>query len=242
MTESGIPRIIGHRGVRTLAPENSLSGVRAAAQWGLRWVELDVTLLGDGTPVIHHDDDLARLCGRPVSLRDLSVADLPRIDIGSHYPYSSPEPLPTLAEMLELLDELGMGLNLEVKEYGLDPRYVIQQIVPVIERFDPERLILSSFSSEQLRQCQLLLPELRRGLLTARLPPDWPLLLENLGIFSVHYRWRALKDRELALLTATGRPVICWTVNNRAAGERLLKKGVTAIITDDPRPFAQFLG
>ncbi|MBV1789774.1 glycerophosphoryl diester phosphodiesterase [Marinobacterium sp. D7] len=241
MLESGIPRIIGHRGVRKLAPENSLSGVREAARQGARWVELDVTLLGDGTPVIHHDDDLARLCGRPQPLRSLSLADLPRIDIGSHYRDSPPEPLPTLTEMLALLDELEMGLNLEVKDHGEDPRYVIQQIVPIIERFDPERLILSSFSSEQLRQCQLLLPDLRRGLITARLPPDWPLLLENLGIYSVHYRWQALRDKELALLTATGRPVICWTVNNRIAGERLLRKGVTAIITDDPRPFSRFL-
>lgn len=241
MLASGIPRIIGHRGVRKLAPENSLSGVREAARQGVRWVELDVTLLGDGTPVIHHDDDLARLCGQPQPLRNLSLADLPRIDIGSHYCDSPPEPLPTLAEMLTLLEELDMGLNLEVKDHGEDPRYVIQRIAPVLERFDPERLIVSSFSAEQLRQCYLLVPDLRRGFLTARLPPDWPLLLEQLGIYSIHYRWQALKESTLSLLKASGYPVICWTVNNRKAGARLLEQGVTALITDDPGPFARYL-
>lgn len=241
MEKAVIPRIIGHRGVRNRAPENSLSGVREAHRLGVRWVELDVTLLGDGTPVIHHDNDLGRLCGRPLSLKQLGVADLHTTDIGSHFSGTGPEPVPTLAEMLALLDQLDMGLNLEVKDHGEDPRYVIQQIVPVIERFDPERLILSSFSSEQLRQCQLLLPDLRRGFLTGGLPPDWPALLERLGIFSVHYRWQALDHYHLQLLHAHGYPMLCWTVNDPRVGKRLLGQGVTSLITDDPAPFAQFL-
>ena len=53
-------RIIGHRGAAALAPENTLAGIRKAKEHGLNWVEFDVTLLGDGTPVLSHDNHLER--------------------------------------------------------------------------------------------------------------------------------------------------------------------------------------
>ena len=52
--------MIGHRGVASLAPENTLSGIRKAAEQGLDWIELDVTLLGDNAPVMFHDHKLNR--------------------------------------------------------------------------------------------------------------------------------------------------------------------------------------
>ena len=39
-----IPTIIGHRGARTNAPENTLAGLRRAHQEGATWVEFDVKL------------------------------------------------------------------------------------------------------------------------------------------------------------------------------------------------------
>ena len=55
-----IPRIIGHRGARAYAPENTLAGIREGARQGARWVEVDVKLTGDLQPVLMHDDDLDR--------------------------------------------------------------------------------------------------------------------------------------------------------------------------------------
>ncbi|MDG4869253.1 glycerophosphodiester phosphodiesterase family protein, partial [Guyparkeria sp. 1SP6A2] len=55
-----VPTLIAHRGYSAAAPENTLTAVRAAHQAGARWVELDVQLLGDGTPVIWHDSDVSR--------------------------------------------------------------------------------------------------------------------------------------------------------------------------------------
>lgn len=42
-------RIIGHRGAAAVAPENTLASFRAAAALGVRWVEMDVSQLADGT-------------------------------------------------------------------------------------------------------------------------------------------------------------------------------------------------
>ena len=53
-------KVIGHRGLAGEAPENTLAAIRQAAQHGLKWIEVDVTLLGDGTAVLFHDRRLNR--------------------------------------------------------------------------------------------------------------------------------------------------------------------------------------
>ena len=58
------PMVIGHRGVGgdfgTIAPENSLSAIRAALVLGLDGVELDVRLTRDDELVLMHDRDIGR--------------------------------------------------------------------------------------------------------------------------------------------------------------------------------------
>src|SRR3546814_2765751 len=58
-----LPRVMGHRGAKALAPENTLSSMKAAAEAGATWVEFDVMLTGDGEPVLFHDDTLQRTTG-----------------------------------------------------------------------------------------------------------------------------------------------------------------------------------
>ena len=46
------PRVIGHRGAVGHAPENTLGGIRKAAELGATWVEFDVALTKDDVPVL----------------------------------------------------------------------------------------------------------------------------------------------------------------------------------------------
>jgi glycerophosphoryl diester phosphodiesterase len=55
-----LPRWFAHRGGGSLAPENTLAGIRLAARLGYKAVEFDVMLSGDGTPVLIHDETLER--------------------------------------------------------------------------------------------------------------------------------------------------------------------------------------
>ena len=42
-----LPKVIGHRGARGLAPENTLASIRTAKGLGCSWVEVDVMLTKD---------------------------------------------------------------------------------------------------------------------------------------------------------------------------------------------------
>ena len=42
-----LPRVIGHRGAKGVAPENTAASIRAASDIGCSWVEVDVMLTSD---------------------------------------------------------------------------------------------------------------------------------------------------------------------------------------------------
>ena len=52
--------IIGHRGLSSLAPENTLAAFRSAVDHQVGWVEADVDVIADGTVIICHDSTLDR--------------------------------------------------------------------------------------------------------------------------------------------------------------------------------------
>jgi glycerophosphoryl diester phosphodiesterase len=63
-----IPKIIGHPGASSLAPENTLISISTATKLKkAKWVEVDVRLSADKVPIIFHDKTL----NRPTKAKDL---------------------------------------------------------------------------------------------------------------------------------------------------------------------------
>jgi len=79
------PRIIAHRGMSSLAPENTLSAFRLCAAHGVSWFEFDCDVLADGTAVVIHDATLDRTTNQTGDYRALATADLAGIDAGSWF-------------------------------------------------------------------------------------------------------------------------------------------------------------
>ena len=75
------PWIVAHRGGSRLAPENTLLAFERAAALGADALEIDVRLTSDGTVVVFHDAETARLTGEPgtVEGRPLAIAQLLQI-------------------------------------------------------------------------------------------------------------------------------------------------------------------
>jgi glycerophosphoryl diester phosphodiesterase len=79
------PRIVAHRGGGTLAPENTLAGMRCAALHGFHAVEFDVMLAQDGVPVVIHDTRLGRTVAGDMDIASLPSAQLGAMDAGSWF-------------------------------------------------------------------------------------------------------------------------------------------------------------
>src|SRR5215471_16471459 len=110
------PRIIGHRGGGALAPENTLAGIRKAAESGIRGVEFDVMLSSDGIPVLMHDETLERTTNGRGSVSATSFAKLASLDAGAWFgPGYRNERVPSFESAGRLCAELGLWANVEIK-------------------------------------------------------------------------------------------------------------------------------
>jgi len=77
--------VIGHRGNRAHAPENTLESLREAVTLGVDAVEFDLRVSRDGVLVVMHDPMLDRTTNGsgPVALR--TVAELRSLDAGARF-------------------------------------------------------------------------------------------------------------------------------------------------------------
>ena len=144
--------IIGHRGARHEAPENTLPGFRYVADLGLTAVEFDVQLTGDGHPIVIHDTTVDRTTDGSGPVSSFTLADLQRLDARDTFP-DWPEPchIPTLAKVFDVVGEMAY-LLVEIKA-GRPER--LERLIPLViaevrKRDLVRQVTISSFDSMAL--------------------------------------------------------------------------------------------
>ena len=153
MTQSSlvnIPKIIGHRGVKDLAPENTLESITKAISLGIKWVEIDVKISKDFIPFLLHDDELNRTTNGKGIASDYEYNYIRTLDAGSFF-YKRKTNIypPTLEEVLKLCKKNQCGLNIELKpNLGLEADNVncVLQVVKKLNLKIP--ILYSSFNFE----------------------------------------------------------------------------------------------
>jgi glycerophosphoryl diester phosphodiesterase len=171
------PRVAAHRGGGTLAPENTLAGLRTGASLGHTMVEFDAKLSADNVAFLLHDDTVDRTSNGRGAAACMRYVELAALDAGSWKDTRfAGEPMPTLAEVAACCRELGLAANVEIKPCaGRDVetgRIVAAETArlwaPEAEAGKPP--LLSSFSYSALEAARDAAPDLPRGLLFERVP------------------------------------------------------------------------
>ncbi|HEY8981791.1 MAG TPA: glycerophosphodiester phosphodiesterase [Streptomyces sp.] len=202
---------VAHRGDPRGAVENTLTAIRLAAAAGADAIEVDLRRTADKVLVLHHDDDLSRLWGRPERIADLTRAELDAL---------APE-IPTLSEALETTDrpllldtgdpELAVAALAEI--HGTDAMFCgsAEAMAAVRARDDRITLFLSWYGAE---------------------PPDGPVLS---AVRPQYYNpeHRFLSSQDVRVWHDRGIKVSCWTVDDAVRREELISWGVDAIISND---------
>lgn len=234
----GLARIIGHRGAASRAPENTLAGIRKAHALGARWVEFDVMLSGDAVPILIHDERLGRTTNGRGPVASRTAAEIRALDAGGWFsPEFKGERVPTLDEAVDLLLELGLGCNAEIKPAKGHEVATGEVVAETLARRWPEDgppLLLSSFARPALAAARRVAPDLPRGLLAHRLPDDWPEAMTSLGCTTLHLDHARTSLATIARLTGAGVPVLLYTVNQVSRAVELLAAGAAALFTDVP--------
>ena len=227
--ERPLPRWFAHRGGGSLAPENTLAGIRLAARLGYRAVEFDVMLSADGTPVLIHDETLERTTNGQGRVSETPDDRLFSLDAGDG------ERIPHLAEAAALCRQYGLLANVEIKPatgFEWQTAEVVARQCAVLWQGAEVPPLLSSFSLAALEVARDLAPQLRRGILFDTPPGDWLSEVCRLQAYSLHCNAREIDDGVLAEAAGRGVPVLCYTVNAAEPAAQLFQRGVAALFTD----------
>ena len=230
------PRVAAHRGGGTLAPENTMAGLRCALAHGFHAVEFDVMLSQDSVPVLMHDEEFGRTVARSGSVARTSAAALAAMDAGAWFaPDHSGERVPTYEQAFEFCRSNQIWMNVEIKPAtGLaraTGRVVAQTTLALLGAQQATPL-LSSFSFEALQAAAEVAPQIPRGWLTDTIPLDWQDRLHALGATALHTNQRHLTAALAAAIKKAGFGLFCYTVNAPERAIELLKWGVDGFCTD----------
>ena len=231
-----MPTLIGHRGVASEAPENTAASIRKAAELGIRWIELDVTLAGDHSLVMMHDPTLKRFTRETTRISNLNRAQLETVDAGSWFnkQYAG-EPLMFLEETLALVKELDLGLNLEIK---INPDLSAEKLVEGVlatpgltDLIDNKKLLISSFHHPALAQVAQALPDCPLGALFEGMNNNWRTSLIGFNPVSIHCDAGQLTEKRAADVLKDY-PLYCYTVNDTVTLKKLVDMGVNGVFSD----------
>jgi len=216
--------LLGHRGARRYAPENTRAAFDLAVEHGAHGFEFDVRLTSNRQTIICHDPRVNRLVVRKHTFKQLQASFV-----------EASECPPSLEDVLDRFAASAF-LNIEVKVRGIE-----QLVARAVKRTRPRRgYFISSFLPSVVRKLHAIDPSLVLGMLaqTRWQLRRWRLLPTTYVV--PHYR--LLSPRLIERLHTAGRTVVTWTVNDPRKMLRAARMGVDGIISDDTRLLVETLG
>lgn len=231
------PKVLAHRGGGTLAPENTLAGLRCGLAHGFHAVEFDVMLSKDSIPVLMHDPDFGRTVRGTGRVCDTTAAELVRMDAGTWFGNAfAGETVPTYEQVIHFCKENGIWMNVEIKpspgtevETG---RIVGEVTLHLFDGDDAALPLFSSFSFEALAEAKSAAPGIPRGWLADVIPPDWRERLKALDATALHTNHKHLLPERARTVKEAGYGLFCYTVNTPERAREILGWGVDAFCTD----------
>lgn len=156
-------RLYAHRGIhdnKDHNPENSILAFQKAIDLDYG-IELDVHVTKDNIPVVFHDETLKRVCGLDEKIEKFKFEDIKDMRL-----FDTDEPIPTLQEILELVDgKVPLLVEIKNETRSLEKLKHISKLLEaykgkyVIESFNP--LVLIWYKKNR--------PEIIRGQLATHL-------------------------------------------------------------------------
>lgn len=226
-------KMIAHRGISAVAPENTMTAFTLAWAHDCDGIELDVQVSRDGKVVVHHDPDTARTGNAALEIAATDWAVLRNMDVGSHKDARfGGERMPLLAQVLRLMPT-GKLIQIEIKPE-------VERMAPILEilrhvRSDIDVFVLSS-DREKLTLVQAALPHI--PLLPVIDEPEARAVdaviaqAKECGFAGVAVTYRVVDRAYVATLHRAGLLLDVWTVNDPQTALKLRGLQVDMIASD----------
>ena len=245
-----LPKLIGHRGVRDLVPENTIQSIKKAIELNIKWVEIDVKISKDHIPFLLHDSSLERTTSGNGSPLNYKYSELYKLDAGSWFDKKHKNLYPpTLKEILDLCSQKKIGVNIELKPNKGSEEANAVAIAELImkHKFDCQ-YFLSSFDWFSAIKIRELLPESYVGILINRFDQknNFTKMLSKCNehnFFSCGFNITIISDEVIKICKNYGMFITVYSSQNieKNEAEELWNLGVDSIFIDNPTSYKNML-
>jgi len=239
-----LPKLIGHRGVKNLKPENTLESITTAFDLGLKCVEIDVKVSKDNIPLLLHDDTLDRTTNGSGLVCDFTFDQINQLDAGYFFYNSKTDiKVPNLSSVLDLIKRKQKYLNIELKPNKNFEKLNVENTLKVINTISYDKIYFSSFD---LASCIILketAPHLQCGFLNddfTKFNIDETIdICKKYNFFSCGINLNLVSNSVVNQFVENEVQVTVYADNNisEVQAQNLWSNKVTSIFIDDPTEY-----
>lgn len=224
-------KLIAHRGLSALAPENTIKAFElAAAEESFYGIECDIHESKDGQFIVFHDDDLKRMAKSNQKVEDLTYDELSRFEIVSgskvkQYPHQS---IPRLSDFLTICEESKKAAIIEIKKIN-DIEH-LNDLLTLFDHYPTLEIIVISFNLNYLKYIRAL-SDIPLQYLTDKITEE---LIYDLRVNKIDFSIQkdSFKPNQILKLKKKGFMVATFTVNKKSALKQLSSIGIDYVTTD----------
>jgi len=243
---------IAHRGASGHAPEHTMSAYQLGKEMHGDYIEIDLQMTKDGILIAMHDEKVDRTTNGSGKVKDMTLADIKKLDAGSWFNAAYPEKAQSQFEGLQVptLEEV-------IEAFGKNSRYYIETKAPDVypgmekelvrilkkhkltsQNAQSSKIIVQSFSRESLLKMNKLAPAIP---LVQLISYSEPAVISDAELddikkyaIGVGMNHKRIDRAYVEQVRNHGLLIHPYTVNKRSDMERLIDWGVTGMFTNYP--------
>lgn len=200
---------LAHRGLSDLYPENTMLAFQKALEAGFDGIETDVQMTKDDILVLCHDEKINRTSTGKGYLKDYTYQQL--LNYSFNYKFKVSTPIPTLDELLTLLEGTHKILNIEIKDTKTEG--IERAIALAIKAHHLEdQVVFSSVSLESVLRIKRFLPECYGALIVSGGYKKRKIDPVTFHLDGIHVKYNKLNEKELTYFKEHHIAVGAWTI------------------------------
>ena len=245
-----LPKLIGHRGVKDLAPENTIFSIESAIKHQLKWIEVDVKTTKDNIPFLLHDDLLDRTTSGKGFPYEYTYKEISSFDAGSWFDKKFINAhTPSLKEALNICSKNRVGLNIELKPNKGKEKENVDSVSSLINNniFNCQ-YFFSSFCYDSLELLKKKISNVHIGYLVDNIEKNKNILsiikkCLKLKCFSIGFNLKLIDQELVQICKKNELNITVFSDRNVSLKEALFlwKIGIDSIFIDNPIPYKEIL-
>ena len=225
--------LVAHRGMRSVAPENTTASFAEAGKHGYWGAECDVYRTKDGVWIISHDSHTYRMMDKSAFIEKKTYEELMDMNVDNGVNIDKYEDLKicSLEEYLDICKKYNMTPVIELK--GKNNTEYYSEIVDLANQFEVNPVYIS-FHIENL-QTMRRLTQCKMYYLVQKISEDDiqdAKSIENCGIDFNGNKDKNFKSDIIKKCQDAGLELGAWTINEEDDLQKLEQYGITLITTD----------